>query len=356
LTGPAGRVTLAGVDPNVVLPLLSSIVSFAFAGFVFAQWRARHRSFQLIWTVGLLWYGISAGTEFWGGAFGWSEPLYRVWYLIGALFVAAYLGMGTVYLLAKTRFGYFAAFTIFLGGLFAILSQLRLQSEGRPAEPGNVALVIGFATVTAIGVAMATLMRRELAAHVAMTALVLASAAMTYIVLTAPLAAPGYALDPVTHVPVGTAVPPYIRITSGPFNIAGAFCLVFGALFSAYVYMPKRKVMRRRVRIPVVAQIYGAVAVLVNLLASLPRAAVALVRGELNSRVPATLLIALGGFIPGVTSGLNRFGVTWSFFLGELLGVVFIFAGFLVSTEVFGTVRLAGLTLVRREQAPARTT
>jgi hypothetical protein len=71
--------------------------------------------------------------------------------------------------------------------------------------------------------------------------------------------------------------------------------------------------------------------------------------------VPATLLIALGGFIPGVTSGLNRFGFTWSFFLGELLGVVLIFAGFLVSTEVFGTVRVAGLTLVRRERA-AQTT
>jgi hypothetical protein len=154
---------------------------------------------------------------------------------------------------------------------------------------------------------------------------------------------------------VGTAVPGYIRITSGPFNIAGAFCLVFGALFSAYVYMPKRKVMRRKVRFPVIAQIYGAIAVLVNLLASLPRGALALGRGELNSRVPATLLIALGGFIPGVTSGLNRFGITWSFFLGELLGVLFIFTGFLVSTEVFGTLRLGRVSLVRREGASAKT-
>lgn len=340
------------MDPNVVLPLASSVVSFLFAALVFAQWRARHRSFQLVWTVGLLWYGISAGTEFWGGAFGWSEPLYRLWYLIGALFVAAYLGMGTIYLLARTRFGYFAAFTIFLGGLFAILSQLRLQSEGRPADPASVALVIVFATLTALGLALATWLRRPLAPHVAMAALVVASAVMTYVVLTAPIAAPGFALDPVTHVPVGTAVPPYIRITSGPFNITGAFCLVFGALFSTYVYMPKRKVMRRKIRLPVVAQAYGAVAVLVNLFASLPRAAVALVRGELNSRVPATLLIALGGFIPGVTSGLNRFGVTWSFFLGELLGVVFIFAGFIVSTEVFGTVRVGSRTLVHREPSP----
>jgi hypothetical protein len=112
-------------------------------------------------------------------------------------------------------------------------------------------------------------------------------------------------------------------------------CLVFGALFSAYVYMPKRKVLRARRLPPVVRQAYGALAVAVNLVASLPRAASALVAGRLNSRVPATLLIAAGGFIPGVTSGLNRFGITWSFFLGELLGVALIFAGFLVSEEVF---------------------
>ena len=341
------------MDPNVVLPLLSSVVSFVFCGLVAAQWRGRRRSFQLVWAIGLLWYGISAGTEFWGGAFGWSEPTYRVWYLIGALFVAAYLGMGTVYLLARTRFGYFVAFTIFLGGLFAILSQLRLETEGRPTDPRNVVLVIAFATVTAIGIAVATWLRRTAAPHVAMGALVIASVVMTYVVLTAPLPAPGYALDPLTHVPVGTAVPGYIRITSGPFNIAGAFCLVFGALFSAYVYMPKRKVMRRKIGLPVVAQIYGAIAVIVNLFASLPRATAALFRGELNSRVPATLLIALGGFIPGVTSGLNRFGFTWSFFLGELIGVVLIFSGFLVSTEVFSSVAIGRLFVLRREAATA---
>ena len=64
-------------------------------------------------------------------------------------------------------------------------------------------------------------------------------------------------------------------------------------------------------------------------------AVAALLTGRLNSRVPATLLIALGGFVPSITSGLERYGVTWSFYLGQLLGVLFILAGFLVSEEVF---------------------
>jgi hypothetical protein len=92
---------------------------------------------------------------------------------------------------------------------------------------------------------------------------------------------------------------------------------------------------------------YGAVAIGVNMVASLPGAAAALLGGKLNSRVPATILIAAGAFIPGVTSGLNRFGVTWSFFLGEFLGVLLIFGGFLVSEEVFRNVRL-GVTLWSR--------
>jgi hypothetical protein len=82
------------------------------------------------------------------------------------------------------------------------------------------------------------------------------------------------------------------------------------------------------------------VAISVNLVASIPGAVVALFQGRLHSRVPATILLAVGGFVPSVTSGLSRFGITETFFLGELLGVVFLFAGFLVSIEVFREIRI----------------
>lgn len=327
---------------NTVLPLGSSILSFLFAGLVFDQWLQRRRAFQLVWALGLTWYGIGAGTEFLGTAIGWNSGLYRAWYLFGALLVAAYLGAGTVYLLSRSSFGYFAAFAVFSGGLFAQLSQLRLVKEGLPAPQGAVDLVIEITTVSAVAIIVTTAARRRLTGHVVMALLVVATAIGAFLVIAAPLPAPGYALDPLTHVPVGTAMPGYLRIMSGPFNIAGAFCLVFGAIYSAYVYMPKRKVLSVR---------FGALAVVVNLFASLPRAVMALLQGKLNSRVPATILIALGGFIPSLTSGLNRFGITWAFFLGEFLGVVFIFAGFLISEEVFRNLRMpAGITLWQRPE------
>jgi hypothetical protein len=321
------------MTPNVLLPLLSSMVSFVFGALVLAQWLQRRRSFQLVWAVGLLWYGISAGTEFWGSAFGWSESLYRAWYLIGAFFVAAYLGAGTAFLLARTRFGYFVSASLLLAALITI------AAGAKYGAPGSAALGAAASAAVAIAVALATWRWRTLSAPILGAALVLASIAVAALVLSAPIAAPGYALDPVTGVPVGEAMPAALRPLTIPFNVGGALALVFGAIFSAYVYMPKRKVLRARALPPLVAQLYGAVAVGVNFVVSLPGALAALLRGDLNPRVPATILIALGGFIPGLTSGLNRFGVTWSFFLGELLGVLLILAGFNVSTEVVGRTR-----------------
>ena len=70
-----------------------------------------------------------------GGAFGWSEPLYKTWYLFGAVYVAAWLGLGTMYLLGKTRFGYAAAFSVLLAGLFTFLAQVKAQYTDTGCSP-----------------------------------------------------------------------------------------------------------------------------------------------------------------------------------------------------------------------------
>ncbi len=317
-----------------ILPLASSLLSFAFAAMVLDQWWQRRRAFQLVWGIGLVWYGVAAGTEFLGSAFGWSEPLYRTWYLVGAFLVPSYLGAGTLYLLSKTRFGYFVAASIALGGLFSLAATARYPGS---ATGGYIAL--GVALVAAACVATATAVRRDLQAHVAMGFLVAGTLVVAALVITARLSG-GY-LDPATHVPVAAAFPGYLRVSSVPFNAGGGLALVFGALYSAYIYMPKKRAVAAR---------FGVLAIAVNFLTSLPGAATALFQGKLNSRVPATILIAVGAFIPGVTSSLNRFGVTWSFFLGEFFGVVLIFAGFLVSEEVFRNVRI-GTTIWSRAQS-----
>jgi len=102
------------------------------------------------------------------------------------------------------------------------------------------------------------------------------------------------------------------------------------------------------------------VAIIVNLVASLPGTIRALASGRIHSRVPATILIAVGGFIPAITDSLNRFGSTDFFQFGKFLGVLFLFAGFLVSIEVFREIRVPftsiGLGAARREHGAATAT
>jgi hypothetical protein len=331
------------VQPNVVLPLMSSLLSFVFALFLFDQWLERRRPYQLIWTIGMVWYGISAGTEFWGGAFGWSEPVYRAWYLIGAVYVASWLGLGTMYLLGRTRFGYGAAFSFLLAGLFTFLTWRRQQYED---SLGSQYLYLAIAIVAALALSLATFRGKGGWAPLAGILVIGGSALAVPLVLLAPLAAPGYYVDPATGIPAAQLYPGYVRLLAPLFNIVGAFALMFGALYSTYVFMPKKRVIRYDLGRSggigrfLVNLAIAPFAIVVNLLASIPGAIRALFAGELNSRVPATILLAIGALVPSITSGLNRFGFTSAFFLGELLGVVFLFAGFLVSIEVFHEIRI----------------
>jgi len=103
----------------VILPLISSIVAFIFALTVLDQFFARRKPYQLLWSIGLFMYFISTGTEFWTGAWGLNQVVYRLWYLIGAIFVAAYLGMGTIYLLAPRRVAHIIMAVLLIASLYA---------------------------------------------------------------------------------------------------------------------------------------------------------------------------------------------------------------------------------------------
>ena len=85
------------------VPLVTCIVSFIFTATVLDQYFARRKPYQLLWAIGLFMYCISTFTEYWWNVHGHVDILYRLWYLIGAILVAAYLGQGTLYLLMRRR-------------------------------------------------------------------------------------------------------------------------------------------------------------------------------------------------------------------------------------------------------------
>jgi hypothetical protein len=48
-------------------------------------------------------YPVGSFCEGYYGALGWNPLVFRLWYLFGAILVAAWLGQGTVYLLARRK-------------------------------------------------------------------------------------------------------------------------------------------------------------------------------------------------------------------------------------------------------------
>ncbi len=89
---------------STVLPLASSILSFVFAAAVFKRYVNRSTRKQLlVWGIGLVFYGIGGACEAFTGAFGFDPIVLKIWYLFGAILVAAWLGQGTVFLLARDK-------------------------------------------------------------------------------------------------------------------------------------------------------------------------------------------------------------------------------------------------------------
>ena len=96
---------------------------------------------RLVWALGMAFFAIAAGCEALAAANGWSEPLYRTWYLTGAVWTAGWLGLGTAFLLGRTRFGYGFALCLFLAGLFTFLTPRRFPAQYPDVGPRAAALL-----------------------------------------------------------------------------------------------------------------------------------------------------------------------------------------------------------------------
>ena len=103
---------------NTVLPFTSSLISFIFAGFVLKRYFERRGSHLLLWGIGMIFYGIGGFSEGYFGVWGWNPFVFRMWYLFGALLVAAWLGQGTVYLLVKDKWAHLLMGALVLGSIY----------------------------------------------------------------------------------------------------------------------------------------------------------------------------------------------------------------------------------------------
>jgi hypothetical protein len=243
-------------------------------------------------------------------------------------------------LLGRTRFGYAYAALVLLGGLIVFAARNRYPDVGSlPILLLIAALVLGLA------IAVETYFSNERWPQIAALGIIIAGVVAAYFAFALPLVGGAVALDPRTGVPTGDAIPGQERLISLLLNIPGGLSLALGALFSAYIFMPKKRALDYSLDAAkldhFIFNIFLAiVAIPVNFIVSLPATVVALFTGRIHSRVPATLLIAIGALITSGTDALSRLGSTDLFQVGKFVGLLLIFLGFLVSIEVFREIRV----------------
>jgi len=175
---------------NVWVPLAASITSFVFALVVLRRYAMRRGPHLLLWGIGMTFYGIGGFCEAYYGAFGWNPLFFRLWYLFGAILVAAWLGQGTVYLLARRRWA--DALMIVLG-LASLYGAVRVFT----AELDAGLMTSGLHTGS------------ELSGHAIVT--------------------------------------PGVRTLTPFFNLYGTVTLVGGALYSAWLFWRKRVLLHRTI-------------------------------------------------------------------------------------------------------------
>jgi len=157
---------------DALISFVSSVVAFSFAAMVFRQFFRRRRPYQAVWALALAIFGAGVAVECVANFTGWTLVEYRLWFLFGATFAAAILGLGSCYLMLPPRAAQLASAFVLVAGAWAVfrISTVPIQAalviprhgQALPpavqAIPGDVtAAVVGlnvFGTAALVGCAL----------------------------------------------------------------------------------------------------------------------------------------------------------------------------------------------------------
>jgi hypothetical protein len=233
---------------NVLLPFTSCIVSIVFAALVLRRYLRRRGLHLLLWGIGMIFYAIGGFCEAYYGVFGWNPLIFRLWYLFGAILVAAWLGQGTVYLLARRSWAHALMVILGLGSIYALF-----RVAGAELDPGLMTSSLHTGS--------------ELSGHAIVTS--------------------------------------GVRSLTPMFNLYGTVTLVAGAAYSAFIFWRKRVLLHRTI---------------------------------------GNVLIAAGALLPAFGGAFSRMGLPGALYIGELLGAILMFIGFIRATTPMRSTQAAQAT------------
>jgi hypothetical protein len=90
-------------SPVGYIPIATTVLALVFAAELWRRWRARGGRHHLWFFIGALTYAAGTITESSTTLFGWHAPVFRAWYITGALMGGAPLAQGAVYLHVSRR-------------------------------------------------------------------------------------------------------------------------------------------------------------------------------------------------------------------------------------------------------------
>ncbi|HKS06038.1 MAG TPA: hypothetical protein VJR92_06960 [Gemmatimonadaceae bacterium] len=142
------------------VPIVTTFFATFFAVVMFRRWRERRGTHVLWWAIGMVSYAAGTLTESLTTLIGWQEPVFRAWYITGALLGGMPLAQGSAYLhlssRAATRWAVAVCTVVVIASALVILSPIDVTAiephrlSGRVLELSWVRLFSPFVNTYAL--------------------------------------------------------------------------------------------------------------------------------------------------------------------------------------------------------------
>lgn len=122
-----------------ILALLAALVATGFLVRLASSYRSRPRPHLAAWTVAILMYALATWALLGGLTLGWTGPVFRVYYWLGAIVNVPVLAVGSIYLNFGRRAGHISAVLMALAGLATAWVVFTVGIDPTPLQAGGVA-------------------------------------------------------------------------------------------------------------------------------------------------------------------------------------------------------------------------
>lgn len=109
---------------EATVSLIAALAATFFAADLYRDYRAKPRPHVTAYGVGIAMFAVATWALFFGLTLGWSGPLYRTFFLFGAILNIPVLAIGSMFLVVGRKSGH--AMTLAIGAVTAISTTLTL--------------------------------------------------------------------------------------------------------------------------------------------------------------------------------------------------------------------------------------